>query len=258
MKIDELPVKLDLLRRLAAFAPLAVFVVAWHLYSSGSPSREFYFSSPLAVIGVLIEDLGNGSLQRHASITLFEALAGFILGNFVGTFMGLSLWYSSFLAKLSKPYLVTLGAIPVFALGPLTIIWFGVGILAKVVLAFLATVFVAALTSFTGAEQVNSLYIKRARVYGASNYRIFRSIILPASVVWVISSLRLTIGLALLGAFIGEFIASDAGLGYMIIRASGLYDTPRVFAGVLVIALIALTLDLLIGKLERSLLRWRR
>ena len=242
---------------LMPFIPLGIFIIGWQMYSGGSPQREFYFSSPLAVIKVLLEDISNGSLLRHTAITSFEALAGFILGNLFGALLGISLAQSAALAKISKPYLAALGSVPVFALGPLTIIWFGVGITAKIVLAFLATVFVAASNAYKGVEQIDPLYIKRVKIYKASKRKVFQSITLPASSVWVISSLRLTIGLALLGAFIGEFIASNEGLGYMIVRAGGLYDTARVFSGILVIMLLALSLDYLVGTLEQKLLKWQ-
>jgi len=139
----------------------------------------------------------------------------------------------------------------------MTIIWFGVGIGAKVALAFLGTVFVAASQSFRGAEQIDPLLVSRVRVFGGSHNQIFKTLLLPSSAVWVLSSLRLTIGLALLGAFVGEFIAAERGLGYQILRASGLFDTPRVIVGVIAIVVIAMALDKLVDLLERRAIRWR-
>ena len=171
--------------------------------------------------------------------------------------LGLGLWFSESVARISKPYLVALGAVPVFAIAPMTILWFGVGIGAKVILAFLATVFVAASQAYKGAEQIDRLHLQRLRVFGAKRWQVFRLLLLPSSLVWVLSSLRLTIGLALLGAFIGEFIAADRGLGYMIVKAGGLYDTPRVLVGVITIVAIAVTVDKAVDLVERQILKWK-
>jgi len=221
-----------LLRWLITAIPLVVLLVFWQSYCGATRERTFYFGTPKLVVETFFKDLWDGSLLGHAGVTGGEALAGFVLGNVIGACFGLGLWFSDTVARISKPYLVALGAVPVFAIAPMTIIWFGVGIKAKVILAFLATVFVAAAQAYKGAEQVDRLHLQRLRVFGANRWQVFRLLLLPSSVVWVISSLRLTIGLALLGAFIGEFIAADRGLGYMIVKAGGLYDTPRVIVGV--------------------------
>lgn len=244
--------------RLLQLVPLLFLLVFWQLFSGASDKRAFYFSTPLRVISTLIEDITNGSLLSHMFVTGGEAIAGFILGNLIGGTVGLLLWYSRLVAEISRPYLVALGAIPVFALGPMTIIWFGIGIEAKIALAFFATVFVAATQAFKGAEEVNPLYIRRFAVFGATRRQIFRKLLIPSASSWVVSSLRLTIGLALLGAFIGEFISSSKGLGYMIVRAGGLYDTSRVIAGIVAIVVIAMLLDKLVLRLEHIFLRWQR
>jgi NitT/TauT family transport system permease protein len=236
--------------------PLAAFLVFWQMYCGASQQRAFYFATPVMVLETFWSDLVDGSLPTHLAVTGGEALAGFLLGNLVGAILGLSLWYFPPVANISKPYLVALGAVPVFALAPITILWFGVGMGAKVILAFLATVFVATAQAFRGAEQVDPLHLNRLRVYGATRRQIFDCLLLPSAAVWMLASLRLTIGSALLGAFIGEFIAADKGLGYMIVRAAGLFDTPRVLVGVFTIVAIALLVDRLIEAVERRALKW--
>lgn len=239
---------------LATVSPLLAFLFFWQVYGGATRQRTFYFATPKLVAETLVHDVSDGSLLRNAAVTGGEALAGFVLGNLVGAALGLSLWYSESIARISKPYLSALGAVPVFAIAPMTIMWFGVGIGAKVILAFLATVFVAAAQAYKGAEQVDVLHLQRLRIFGASRWQVFRFLLFPSSLVWVISSLRLTIGLALLGAFIGEFIAADQGLGYMIVKAGGLYDTPRVLVGVITIVAIALTVEKLVNTLEQKAL----
>jgi NitT/TauT family transport system permease protein len=201
--------------------------------------------------------LKDGTLLTHTAITAGEAIAGFLLGNFMGAIAGLSLWYFERVARISKPYLTALGSLPIFAIAPMTVLWFGIGIGAKITLAFLATVFLAAGQAYKGAEQVDPLLLRRFRVFGASRRSTFRYLLLPSATVWIIGSLRITISAALLGAFIGEFISSERGLGYMIIRASGLYDTPRVLVGVITIIILAIILDSLVGLLEKRMFHWK-
>jgi NitT/TauT family transport system permease protein len=243
--------------RIIQSLPLVGFLMFWQFYCGTSAQRAFYFATPLRVMETLVRDLRDGSLLGHMAVTGGEAVAGFLLGNVVGAAIGLSLWYSAPIARASRPYLVAIGAVPVFALAPMTIIWFGVGIGAKIALAFMGTVFVAATQAYRGAEQVDPLLLRRFRIFGASRGRLFRLLLLPASAVWVVSSLRLTIGLGLLGAFIGEFIAANRGLGYLIVKAGGLYDTPRVIAGVIAIVAIAMLLDKGVDLIEQRALRWK-
>ena len=264
------------LLRAAVWAPLLVLVAAWQYVGGTSNSVAFFFATPLRVlttawsmIGADRELLGealrsgglpstsNDGLFWNSAVTAFEALAGFVVGNVLGASLGIGLWYTQTAARIARPYLVALGALPVFAIAPITILWFGIGIAAKVALATLATVFLAASQAFKGAEEVDPLLLRRFKVLGADRGVIFRRLLLPSALVWIVASLRLTIGASLLGAFIGEFIASEQGIGRVILRASGLYDTPRVLVGVFAMIAMALLLDALVGSVERRLFRWR-
>tara|TARA_R110002049_G_scaffold124814_3_gene280370 strand:- start:17266 stop:18015 length:750 start_codon:yes stop_codon:yes gene_type:complete len=237
--------------------PLILFLLAWQAYGGSSDERSFFYSTPQKVAEVFWDDLIHGDLLRNMAITGGEALGGFLIGNIVGAIIGISLWYSDVIARISKPYLAALGAFPVFAIAPMTILWFGISIWAKIVLAFLATVFLALGQAFRGVEQVDPRLLKRFQLLESSRWATFRYLLAPTALVWVFGSLRITIGSSLLGAFIGEFIASDCGLGYMIIRASGLYDTPRVIVGVLMIVLMATCLDLGVSRIEKHFLSWK-
>ena len=241
---------------IARLAPLIVALVLWQWLCGSSPERRFFFSSPIDVLRVLWNRTADGSLISNAAITASEALVGFLLGNGLGALLGLMLWIWRPVATIAKPYLVVLGAIPVFAIAPMTVIWFGVGYKAKVMLAFLATVFVAAHQAYRGAEQVDPLLVDRLKVFGATRTAVFRILLVPASAAWVLSSLRLTGGLALLGAFVGEFIAAEKGLGYFIVRAGSIYDSAGVLAGVIAIVLLALSLDYGVDVAQRKLIRW--
>jgi len=234
------------------------FLAIWEVSVSGSRISQFLYSSPLQILNILIKDIGNFSLLYDSFITFYETIVGFILGNLIGISIGLGLWYSKTAFKIAKPYIIVLGSIPIFALAPLLIIWFGTGILSKIVLVILSTLILAMVQSYKGASEIDKDKVNMMKSFGAKKNQIFKMLVVPSSLTWVLSAIKLNIGFALLGAFIGEFISSEAGLGHYIIRASGLYDISSVFAGIIMIALIALLLNFLADILERKLTPWLR
>lgn len=237
--------------------PLLVFLVVWQLYTMNEPQRQFIFSSPHQTWCAFTRLVTNGDLLRNTCVTLVEALAGFILGTTCGAIIGLSLWYSRLVSTVSKPYITALGSIPIFALAPMIISWFGIGIVSKIALAFLSTVVVAIVQSYQGAMTVEPKFFRLMQVFGANRAETFKTVVLPSSLIWVVNAMKLNIGLALLGAFIGEFISAEQGLGHMIVRASGLYDMATVIVGVITLAVLAICLSTIIEQLERRLLPWR-
>ncbi len=237
--------------------PLVVLIACWHLYSAGDVHRQFIFSGPHQVWCTFIALVQNGDLLKHASVTLMEALTGFALGTAFGAAVGLSLWYSKTVAAVSKPYIAALGSIPIFALAPMIIAWFGIGVTSKIMLAFISTVVVAIIQSYQGAMSVEPRFLRLMQVLGATRFQTFRTVVVPSALIWVVNAMKLNIGLALLGAFIGEFISSEQGLGYMIVRASGLYDMATVLVGVFTLVVIALALTAMVEFVERKLLPWR-
>lgn len=243
--------------RLLYPVPLIILLLVWQLYSSGDSHRHFIFSSPTQVAATFIKLLANGELLRNSGVTLFEAVAGFLLGTITGGIIGLSFWYSPLAARIAKPYIAALGSIPIFALTPMIIAWFGIGITSKVMLAFIATLAVAIVQSYQGTMSVERRFLRSMHVLGATRFQTFKTVVVPSSLIWLLNAMKLNIGLALLGAFIGEFISSEQGLGYMIVRASGLYDIATVLVGVIALIVIALTLTASVEKLERLLMPWK-
>ncbi|MBI2507836.1 ABC transporter permease [Candidatus Woesearchaeota archaeon] len=232
------------------------FLIIWEILVSGSRTSQFLYSSPLQILNILIKDISNFSLIYHSFITFYETIVGFIIGNLLGISIGLGLWYSKAAFKIAKPYIIILGSIPIFAIAPLLIIWFGTGILSKIVLVILSTLILAMVQSYKGASEIDNNRVNMMKSFGANKNQIFTMLVIPSSLSWVLSAVKLNIGFALLGAFIGEFISSEAGLGHYIIRASGLYDIASVFAGIIMIALIALLLNFCVDILERKLTPW--
>jgi NitT/TauT family transport system permease protein len=234
--------------------PLIVFVIVWELLTRDQ-HRAFFFGEPAKIVAYFIARIRDGSLVLDTATTLAEAGAGFLLGNVVGTALGLALWYSKTAFALARPYIIALGSAPIFALAPLLIIWFGTGIFSKIMIAALSTVFVALMQAYTGAGQVTADYLRLMRTFGATKHQTFRKTVAPAAIVWVTSAFKLNVGFALLGAFIGEFISSNRGLGHLIVVASGLFDISLVLCAVFMLTLIALVLTWFVEVLEAPLKR---
>lgn len=235
---------------------LAVLLGLWQYATSKQALNAFLFGSPSQVWGFLVQMASDGSLAHDAGITGMETLLGFILGNVIGTVLGLSLWYSRFASKVVQPFIVALGSIPIVALAPLVIIWFGTGIASKLAMATLSVVVVALVIAYKGATSIDDDQINLMRTLGARKHHIFLKLVIPASLRDIFAGLKLTVGFALIGAILGEFMSSDDGLGHAIFKAGSLYIIPKVFAGVAVTIALALCLSFLVGRLERFLMPW--
>lgn len=236
---------------------LAVLLLAWEWATASSKLNSFLFGSPSAIWGFLVEMARNGSLFTDMRVTATETLLGFIVGNVLGTMIGLALWYSRFVSQVVQPFIVALGSIPIIALAPICIIWFGTGLAAKVAMATLSVVVVALITTYKGAMSVDVDQINLMRTLGASKGHIFRKLIVPASLVDIFAGLKLTAGFALIGAIVGEFMSSSEGLGHAIFKAGSLYIIPKVFAALVATIALALCLTYLVGKVEKLLTPWR-
>jgi NitT/TauT family transport system permease protein len=239
--------------RSAKLLPLWVLLAAWEVGVLLRPDLRFFLASPVDV-ALALRDAGlSGELLTHTAVTLGETLAGLAIGTTSGVLLGLSLWYWPLAAHMIRPYVMAAGAVPVFALAPLMILWFGIGIAAKIMVAVIATIFVAMAQAYDGASQVRTQHLRLIHMLGGTRWQAFRKVVVPSALQWVMQAMRLNVGFALTGAFIGEFIASDRGLGYFIVRAASLYDMPRVLAGCVVLMLLSLLLSALVGRIEARL-----
>ncbi|MBV9560756.1 MAG: ABC transporter permease [Bradyrhizobium sp.] len=238
-------------------AILIVFLAFWEHATPKNSAAAFMFGSPSAIAGFLGQMVRDGSLWRDTSITGMETLLGFFVGNLVGTLIGLSLWYSRFVSRVVEPFVIALGSIPIIALAPIVIIWFGTGLISKVAMSTLSVVIVALVTSYKGAVGVDPDQINLMKTLGASKFQIFRKLVVPASLTDIFAGLKLTVGFALIGAIVGEFMSSSDGLGHAIFKAGSLYVIPKVFAALVVTIALALVLTFLVGKIERLLMPWR-
>jgi NitT/TauT family transport system permease protein len=239
-------------------ALLAVLLGFWDHMTANNKQAAFMFGSPSAMAGFLVQMVGDGSLWRDTYVTGLETLLGFLVGNFFGTVIGLSLWYSRFVSRVVEPFVIALGSIPIIALAPIIIIWFGTGLISKVAMSTLSVVIVALVTSYKGAAGVDPDQVNLMRTLGASKFQIFRKLVVPASLADIFAGLKLTVGFALIGAIVGEFMSSSEGLGHAIFKAGSLYVIPKVFAALVATIALALLLTFLVGRTERLLMPWRR
>ena len=237
---------------------LLLLLGLWELATGSAALNGFLFGSPSAVWGHLATMARDGSLARDTLVTGTETLLGFGLGNLIGTVLGLALWYSRFVSRVVQPFIVALGSIPVIALAPIVIIWFGTGLAAKVAMSTLSVVVVALVIAYKGAHAVDQDQTNLMRTLGASKWQIFRRLIVPASLGDIFAGFKLTIGFALIGAIIGEFMSSYEGLGHAIFKAGSLYIISKVFAALVATIALALVLTAIVGRVVRMLMPWRQ
>jgi NitT/TauT family transport system permease protein len=231
--------------------PGLLVLLLWEFVSRHDSRLEFLFASPSSIIAVAAVDLASVELWQDIALTATEALLGLVCGALVGTVSGLLLWTNETLARVARPYVVLLGAVPIFAIAPMLIIWFGTGLLSKVVMAAFSVFFVSLAQAYDGARFCSQEYALYATALRVPRLRFVGKIVVPGALRWVIAGLKISVGLALVGAFIGEFVSSQAGLGHYITRAGTLYDMPRVLFGVFLVSTMALIMTGFVWGIER-------
>ena len=237
---------------------VAVLLGLWEYGVRSGVVNAFLFGSPSAIWGYLAKGVLDGSIFHDMLVTSEETLLGFILGNAIGATLGLALWYSPFLERVVSPFILALGSIPIIALAPLVIVWAGTDLTSKVLMSTLSVVVVALLAAFEGARNTDPLEMNLLYSMGATKRQVFRMVVVPSSLTYIFSGLKLTVGFALIGAIIGEFVSSSEGLGHAIFIAGNLYNIPKVFASLLATIAIALIFVAAVGRVERLLLPWRK
>jgi NitT/TauT family transport system permease protein len=243
---------------LTQLALVAGLLGAWEYGVRAGVVNAFLFGSPSGIWTFLVKGITDGSIFHDMLVTSEETLLGFILGNAIGATIGLALWYSPFFERVFSPFILALGSIPIIALAPLVIVWAGTDLTSKVLMSTLSVVVVALLAAFDGARNTDPLEINLLYSMGATKRQVFRMIVVPSSLTYIFSGLKLTVGFALIGAIIGEFVSSSEGLGHAIFIAGNLYNIPKVFASLLATIAIALVFVTVVGRIERLLLPWRK
>lgn len=229
---------------------------AWE-YASGRLIKVFWVSRPSDIWRQLQEWVVTGDLWIHLETTLLETVLGFVFGAVAGVLFGLALGLNRRLAAVLDPFIVAFYSLPKIALAPLFILWFGVGLASKVVLATFVVFFLVFYNTYAGTLAVEAELVDVLRLMGASKGQIVRKVILPSALIWIFTGMKSSVPYALIGAVVGEMMASNQGLGYLIQAAAGQYDTGGVFAALFVLMIIATGLHELLKQSERIMLRWR-
>ena len=230
-------------------------IVGWEIFTRLKIIDPYYFSSPMTIVNTSYVAATQGTLYLDVAYTSAATIVGFLIGVTSGALLGLSTWWSQIYGRVSEPYLVTFNAIPKLALAPILIIIFGIGFQSKVALAVALTIVPAAMAAYGGVKSVDKDLETLLFSLGARRFQVFAKVVVPWAMPWIVSSLRVNIGLALAGAIVGEFIASRFGVGRMILYAGQIMDINLVWVGVVVLSILALVMYAAVTTAERYLLK---
>lgn len=221
----------------------------------------FFYSKPSLICARLAEWFTQGtqfgSIWLQIYTTVQEAVIGFVIGTLAGVVLGVLLGRSPYWAEVLAPFIKALNAVPRIVLASLFIIWFGLGLSSKVATVVVLVFFAVFFNAFTGAREVDGNIINNARILGASGLQILTSIVLPSATSWILSSMHTAFGFALIGAVVGEYAGASTGLGLLISNAQGTFDAAGIYAGMIIITVVALFAEWAIGIAEGRLLKWR-
>ncbi len=223
-----------------------------------NPDRAaFFFGEPLRIFQAIWEWFSDGTIYRHLWVTLEETALAFIIGSALGLAIGLWLGLSPLASAIFDPYITAMNAMPRVVLAPIFMVWFGLGIWSKVALGVTLVFFIVFFNVYQGVKEVSPVVLNNTVMLGANRKQLLRYVYLPSATSWVFSSLHTSVGMAFVGAVVGEYLGSASGVGYLIHQAEGAFDINTVFAGILVLTAFALVLDFAVGRAEKRLLVWR-
>jgi NitT/TauT family transport system permease protein len=218
---------------------------------------KFFFGEPTKVFARVVEWFSEGRIYPHLWVTLQETLLAFVIGTVLGLIVGLWLGRTPFVNAIADPYIKAINAMPRVILAPIFMMWFGLGIWSKVALGVTLVFFIVFFNVYQGVKEVSPVLLANARMLGATKGQLLRHVYLPSATAWVFSSLHTAVGMAFVGAVVGEYLGSAKGVGYLIHEAEGALQINDVIAGIVVLTIFALILDSCVTVLERRLLRWR-
>jgi NitT/TauT family transport system permease protein len=217
----------------------------------------FFFSTPVDVAARVIKWFVDGTVWRHLWITLYEAMMAFIIGSAAGVVIGFWFARQPMVAAVLDPYVKMINALPRVVLAPIFALWFGLGPASKIALGITLVFFIVFFNVYQGIREVSPAILANARMLGMSDRALMRHVYWPSALSWMFSSLHTSVGFAVVGAVVGEYLGAAAGLGYLIQQAEGVFDVAGVFAGMFVLAVFVLIIDGVVTLVERRLLVWR-
>jgi len=246
---------------------VAIFVFWWAMTTPGlvppfmfenDRQAAFFFGEPLKIL-VRVWDwfVTDHDIYGHLWVTLLETVLAFASGTIAGLAIGMWLALSPIAAAILDPYIKAANSMPRVILAPIFAVWFGLGVASKVALGFTLVFFIVFFNVYQGVKEVSPTVLANARMLGAGRNQLLRHVYLPSATSWVFSSLHTSVGLAFVGAVVGEYLGSARGVGYLILQAEGTFDINTVMAGILVLTAFALVLDWVVGRAESHLMRWQ-
>ena len=243
---------------------LIATIAAWELSAHYRVIDPFFFSQPSIFIARAFRWLtdpnlllGGRSIYHHLLVTLEEMAGGFLLVVFSGIIAGFLLGRSAFWSAVFNPYIQVLNALPRLVLAPIFVLLLGIDERSKIALGFSLVFFIVFFNAYRGVREVDRNVLNNARILGASERQLAWHVLLPSAMTWILSSLHTSVGFALVGAVVGEYLAAAQGLGWIISQAQGNFDAAGVYAGMLILCVVVVIVEFGVTALERRLIRWK-
>lgn len=231
-------------------------IIAWEYFATAY-KMTFYISRPSDVYARMIRWIGDGTLATHLFVTVYVAIAGFLLGSMAGLVLGLVLGRATTVARVVDPFLMAFYSMPKVALAPVFVLWFGVDTSMKVIFVATVVFFLVFINTYSGVRNVSREQMTILRLMGASETHLMTKVVLPAALVWVFTGLRLSVPYSLIGTILGEMTATNKGLGYLLANTAGTFDTSGTFTTLVVIIMLSMIFNGVVRLLERLLMPWR-
>ncbi|WP_441229108.1 ABC transporter permease [Tardiphaga sp. 215_C5_N2_1] len=242
---------------------VAVVVIGlWHVFTTVPVFGRillppFFFSNPWDVGSQIVSWFASGIIWKHLGITLLESVLAFVIGSTLGVLIGFWFARQPRLAAIFDPYVKMANALPRVVLAPIFALWLGLGIWSKVALGITLVFFIVFFNVYQGVKEVSPTVLANGRMLGMSERQLMRHVFWPSALSWMFSSLHTAVGFAVVGAVVGEYLGSAAGLGYVIQQAEGTFDVAGVFAGMFVLSAFVIAIDVLVSVVEKRLLVWK-
>ena len=243
--------------RLWRIGLLLAFLGVWELATHRAWIDPFFVSRPSALAAQIWQWVASGFILRHLWVTLEETLIGFALGTLLGVTVGFLFAHRQTLAAIFDPLMVALNAMPRVVLAPLFILWFGLGLFSKVVMVVSLVFFVVFFSTYTGLREVDRDLVNNARILGASPRHLRRHVLLPSALTWIFASLRTSVGFALIGAVVGEYLGAHEGMGWVISYAESMFNATGVLAGLIILMLAVSVIDAILKKVDTRFSYWK-
>lgn len=236
---------------------LIAFIALWEILANAKIINSFITSSPSRIFNTFT-NMKDNNLMMHLWVTSYETIIGFLAGTIIGIIIAILLWWSEFLSKVLEPFLVVLSSLPKTALGPIIIIWVGAGTPAIIVMAIAISLVVTILDISNGFLNTDKEKIKMARSFNATKWQILTKVVIPSNISTFINTLKVNIGLSLVGVITGEFLVSKAGLGYLIVYGGQVFQLDLVMTSVIILGIVAAIMYQSVVILEKIILREKK